>query len=574
MYKHFFKRVLDIIISLFGILIFLLPMAIISIIIKLDSKGPVLFKQKRLGKNKKIFTILKFRTMCDHAYEQGGIATSESDKRITKVGKFLRRTSLDEIPQFFNIFVGQMTIVGPRPVLDWEYEEFARPEYEDRFTVRPALFGTVDVVARNADRDTQFRMDAEYANRCTFALDFVTFFKIIKVVLSGKGVYKDEKKEEMSDSIQNHKVIVFALEHYNPLGLIRSLGENGINPVYFSIKRHQEVATHSKYISRIYRANSVEEGFQLLVKEFGNYDYNHRPIVLFSDDKSVGYFDLHYNEIKDKFICYSAGKQGRINEFMDKKNILEIAKKYGFNVLDSFVVNRGEIPDNLVYPVITKDISPNSGSWKSDVFICQNEGELIKAYETITSPQVLIQKFINKKNEYALEGFCINRGEEMMIITSLTYKYLIEGYYSPYHDVMPFNDKEMEEKLKKMFEEIGFEGIFEVEFLIDQDGTYYFLETNFRASAWNHTGSIAGMPLSYLWVKSTLDGRIDASFKKDFEPFTDMSEVIDYGKRVDGGKISLAQWLLEFKKAKGTYFYDSNDPEPFKVLFDSWEDFK
>ena len=71
------------------------------------------------------------------------------------------------------------------------------------------------------------------------------------------------------------------------------------------------------------------------------------------------------------------------------------------------------------------------------------------------------------------------------------------------------------------------------------------------------------MPLSYLWVKSTLDGKIDKNAKKDFEPFTDMSEVIDFGKRVDTGKITLAQWLLEFKQAKGTYFYDEKDPEPF-----------
>ena len=196
MYKHFFKRVIDLLMSFFGILFFLLPMAVIAIAIKCDSKGPVFFKQKRLGKNKKIFTILKFRTMCNHAYEQGGIVTSESDKRITKVGKFLRRTSLDEIPQFFNIFIGQMTIVGPRPVLDWEYEEYACPEYEDRFKVRPALFGTVDIVARNAERDVQFKMDAEYANKCSFWLDMKTFFGIFKVVFSGKGVYRDEKEEK------------------------------------------------------------------------------------------------------------------------------------------------------------------------------------------------------------------------------------------------------------------------------------------------------------------------------------------------------------------------------------------
>lgn len=378
----------------------------------------------------------------------------------------------------------------------------------------------------------------------------------------------------MNDTYKGHKVIVFALEHYNPLGQIRSLGENGINPIYFSIKRRQEVATHSKYISKIYRANSVEEGYQLLLKEYGDFDYDHRPYVIFSDDKSVGYFDLHYNEIKDKFICFNAGEQGRINEFMDKQRILELAKKHGFNVLDSVVVKVGEIPEGIVYPIITKDISPNSGNWKSDVFICENEKELKEAYKSISSPLVQLQRFINKKNECALEGFTVNNGSEMMVVTQLTWKYQIKGYYSPYHDVTMFKDKEMGEKLRSLFEEIGFNGIFEVEFLIDQDGTYYFLEANFRASAWNHTGSIAGMPLTYLWVKSMSQGYIDKNDQKEFEDFTDMSEVIDFGKRVDSGKISLAQWLLEFKQAKGTYFYDEKDPEPFKVLFEHWEDFK
>lgn len=374
--------------------------------------------------------------------------------------------------------------------------------------------------------------------------------------------------------LNNRIVIVFALEHYNPLGLIRSLGENGINPVYFSIKRKKEIATYSKYISKLYRANTVEEGYELLIKEYGHFDYEHRPYLLFSDDKSVGYFDLHYDEIKDKFICYNAGHAGRINEFMNKQKILEIAKKYGFDVLDSQVVEVGTIPKGLKYPIITKDISPNSGNWKSDVFICENEEELKESYQKITSPLVQLQRFVNKKNEYALEGFTVAKGSEIMIVTALKWKYLIKGYYSPYHDVMEFKDEILKEKLRLMFSEIGFEGIFEVEFLIDEDDKMYFLETNFRASAWNHTGSIAGMPLSYLWVKSMEEGHINPKDIKSFESFTDMSEVIDFGKRVDTGKISLAQWLLEFKQAKGTYFYDEYDPEPFKVLFDNWEDFK
>ncbi|MGM9879710.1 MAG: sugar transferase [Bacilli bacterium] len=193
MYK-FFKRLIDIVLSFLGIVILALPMLIIGIIIRCDSKGPILFKQERLGKNKRLFKILKFRSMCDHAYENGGIASSESDSRITKVGKFLRRTSLDELPQLFNIFIGQMSIIGPRPVLDWEYEEYADERYESRFSVRPGMFCTVDLDLRaTATRQEQFQMDADYAYNIGFGLDFKTFFGIIKTILTGKNVYKDEQ---------------------------------------------------------------------------------------------------------------------------------------------------------------------------------------------------------------------------------------------------------------------------------------------------------------------------------------------------------------------------------------------
>ena len=194
MYRRFGKRLIDFIISFCGIVVLLIPMAIIAVIIKLDSPGPAIFKQKRAGIHQKIFTVYKFRTMCDHAYEKGGIATSESDNRITRIGKILRRTSLDELPQLFNIISGQMSIIGPRPILDWEFtENNNKPEYIKRFDVRPGLFCTVDVEHRNADRDLQFQMDAEYADNCSFALDVKTFFKVIKTVVTGKGVYKDEK---------------------------------------------------------------------------------------------------------------------------------------------------------------------------------------------------------------------------------------------------------------------------------------------------------------------------------------------------------------------------------------------
>lgn len=121
----------------------------------------------------------------------------------------------------------------------------------------------------------------------------------------------------MNNSYNGHLCIVFALEHYNPLNMIRAFGENGINPIYISIKRRYEVAIFSKYISKLHQVDSVEEGFKLLLDEYGNFDSSHKPYIVFSDDKSVGYFDLHYDEWKNKFITYNAGIAGRINEFMD-----------------------------------------------------------------------------------------------------------------------------------------------------------------------------------------------------------------------------------------------------------------
>lgn len=381
----------------------------------------------------------------------------------------------------------------------------------------------------------------------------------------------------MNNSYNGHLVIVFALEHYNPLNMIRAFGEQGINPVYISVKRRYEVATKSKYISKLHCVDSVEDGFLLLINQYGRLseETGKKTYILFSDDKSVGYFDLHFEEWKDKFITYNAGRNGRINEFMDKYEIQQCAKRHGFNVLDSYVIKKGDpVPDGLWYPIITKDISPNLGSWKSDVFICQNKQELVEALEKITCPLIMLQHFVDKQNEMALEGYTINNGKEMQIITQMKWKYLIQGYYSPFHDVCMFTDKDMEIRLQAMFEEIGFEGVFEVEFLIDKDGTYYFMETNFRASAWNPTCKFAGMPLPYLWVKGMMNGYIDPNDRKEFEPFTSMSEIIDYSKRVEGGLCSIAEWLRDFKDAKCVYIYDKEDRGPWDAVIRDWESFK
>ena len=195
MYRHFFKRLIDSILSICGLVVCCIPMMIIAICIKLDSKGPVLFKQVRLGKGMKPITVFKFRTMCNHAYEMGGIASSESDSRITKVGAILRRTSFDELPQMFNILNGTMAIIGPRPILDFEFEPYKDSKrYAHRYDALPGMFCTVDLELRaTADRETQFEMDAQYVDDMSLGLDVKTFIRIISTVVLGKNVYKDGK---------------------------------------------------------------------------------------------------------------------------------------------------------------------------------------------------------------------------------------------------------------------------------------------------------------------------------------------------------------------------------------------
>ena len=169
-------------------------MAVISFLIKYDSKGPVFFKQRRLGKGQKEFTVYKFRTMCDHAFEMGGVGSSERDNRITKVGRILRKTSLDELPELLNIIKGEMAIIGPRPILPFEFEEYKNnARYAHRYDAKPGMFCTVDIDLRaTASREQQFEMDADYVDQMSFCLDFKVFFGIIKTVLLGKNVYKEQ----------------------------------------------------------------------------------------------------------------------------------------------------------------------------------------------------------------------------------------------------------------------------------------------------------------------------------------------------------------------------------------------
>ncbi|WP_081810645.1 sugar transferase [Bacillus sp. UNC438CL73TsuS30] len=182
------KRLLDILLSIIGLTILSPILLIVAIAIKLESKGPVIFKQERLGLNGKVFKIYKFRSMCVGA-EKVGVYEIKGDTRVTKVGKFIRRTSIDEFPQFVNIIKGDMSIIGPRPTLTyhpWSIEEYTVVQ-KKRFDVRPGVTGWAQINGRkDVPWNKRIEYDVEYVENLSFSFDIEIFFKTIIKVLAMK----------------------------------------------------------------------------------------------------------------------------------------------------------------------------------------------------------------------------------------------------------------------------------------------------------------------------------------------------------------------------------------------------
>ena len=190
MYRNGIKRLLAVILSLCGMIVLSPLLLILCVAIKMDSPGPVLFKQKRVGIHKRYFNILKFRTMrIDTPHDMPTHMLANPDQYITKVGLFLRKTSLDELPQLWNIFVGDMAVIGPRPAL---WNQFDLLEERDKYganDVRPGLTGWAQIHGRDElEIADKARLDGYYVEHLSFWMDVKCFFGTIKAVLDHDGV--------------------------------------------------------------------------------------------------------------------------------------------------------------------------------------------------------------------------------------------------------------------------------------------------------------------------------------------------------------------------------------------------
>lgn len=202
MYKYI-KRVIDIILALFLLIIMFIPMILIAIAIKLESDGSILFKQERTGKDGKPFNLYKFRSMA----KENDVHNFKEQDKITKVGKFIRKTSLDELPQIFNILKGEMSFIGPRPWITNYYANFTE-EQKRRVEVTPGLTGLAQCKGRNGiSIFDKIKYDIEYVDNMSFIIDLRIVFLTIKCVLSKTGaeLSKSGIKEEL-DALYKNKI--------------------------------------------------------------------------------------------------------------------------------------------------------------------------------------------------------------------------------------------------------------------------------------------------------------------------------------------------------------------------------
>lgn len=206
MYKHFFKRFIDFILSLIGGILLLPVFLIISLAVVIDDPGPVIFKQKRVGKGKKLFWLHKFRSMKVNTPDIPTHLLENPEQYITRVGKFLRKTSLDELPQVYDILFGKMSIIGPRPAL-WNQDDLVaeRDKYGAN-DIKPGLTGWAQINGRDElEIPEKARLDGEYVKKMSFLFDCKCFFGTIKSVLKSDGVVeggtgKLKKQEETKGS--------------------------------------------------------------------------------------------------------------------------------------------------------------------------------------------------------------------------------------------------------------------------------------------------------------------------------------------------------------------------------------
>lgn len=368
----------------------------------------------------------------------------------------------------------------------------------------------------------------------------------------------------MFSMLQNHKFVIFGSDHYNTLGAVRSLGEAGIRPDLILHPHYREkpiFSNNSRFVADVCIVKTVEEGYRLLLNKYGN--KSHKTFVYSCDDWVESCLDSHYDEIKEKFIFFHGSKQGVVSYFMNKDVIAQLANEHGLNVPQTEVVKRGEMPKTLHYPIITKSRTSTKGGWKEDVFICKSDEDLKKAYLKIASTDILLAEYIDKEMEFSFDAFSLNDGKDVFMPYTISCLRATPGNYGKYLSYSSDVDEKIRKSLTSMLEAIGFTGLFSADFLKGKDGKYYFLEINFRNSAFSYPVTYGGVNMLHLWASGMVGNEIVINLKhNNFKALVEIQDFKDYAL---SHKLSIFKWLYELVTADCLFYYNKRDTKPVRA---------
>lgn len=363
------------------------------------------------------------------------------------------------------------------------------------------------------------------------------------------------------DSIENHLFIIFCGHGHNALGIIRSLHEKKILPILIVNKDGPEnYADRSNFIKKKHYVHDSAEALELLIKLYGHEKFP--PFVFTTDDYHTELLNKNYDRLVGRFYFFNCGNSQDLSNLQNKDLQCHLAEQCGFTVPVREVVKKGEMPKTLHYPIITKTISSNTGGWKKDVHLCQNEEELGYAYNSIAADTLLLEEYIKKKCEITIQGISLEAGDQVYIpYYSEDYSFSETGFgdFLKYH---PLNNSAILEKAVRLIKKLRFTGLFGMDLITDQHDNLFFLEVNLRSDGKNYAITAGGANLPYLWAVSTINNSLPKgiTLKGSFYAVNEVPAIMNQRKNP-------LKWMSDLRKANVFFWYYKWDNRPLRHYF-------
>lgn len=355
------------------------------------------------------------------------------------------------------------------------------------------------------------------------------------------------------------KVVLFCSEYITCLGVIRCLGEAGYRPEVYCYGENEDYILKSKYVSQGKQFKTAEDVVSFLINDYPTLP--EKPILFTIPDPPAYFVDLNQKKLRDKFILMSAGRDGQIGFWMNKKNIARLAEKHGLKIPWIRELSKDDvIPDDLEYPVFTKSIKTADGG-KCDESICYSKCELEERKKTLHAKRFVVMKYIEKVKEVNYFGIAIKGHVYINFIDERSR--FPKGAYGHYNIFKECPQDDVYKKIKAMILETGYEGLFDAEFLQDADENLYFMEVNFRVDGAVYKLS-PGINLLDEWCKlvKMTSSELPDSLPIKKKKFVGMTEVDDFKVSVLGGLVNPFVWLYQFITADKHMLLNFKDPKP------------